>query len=116
LTDVRLFGSRARGDNRDDSDYDVVIIVPVIDEDHEQEVTASCAAPEVDLFFLRPTGLRPGMGRLRRWGDPPPNESEVLSNEEIALVLQDRARAVGLAHGLITDETITRALQVARPL
>jgi predicted nucleotidyltransferase len=46
VREVVLFGSRARGDARDDSDYDVVVVV----DRHSPEVRETLLAIEVDLL------------------------------------------------------------------
>jgi hypothetical protein len=116
LEEILLIGSRSRGTQREDSDYDVVIMVEDEDEDLEKRIATEFYCVQVDLFFLRPHGFRPGLGRLRRWADPPPNEKEVQMNDAFVLGLQNRAENIGLAHGLLSDATVASALEGAKPL
>jgi hypothetical protein len=107
-----MFGSRSRATHRPDSDYDIVIVLDVVDEPLERRIAVDHERPEVDLFFLRP-GSRTGFGRLRRWGDPPPTEREVATNSGIAVTVHERAREFGLAHGLLFDDAVERALSTS---
>jgi predicted nucleotidyltransferase len=116
LGEIALFGSRGRGTHREDSDYDVVIVVGAVDEALEKTIATEFYCDEVDLFFLRPRGSRPGFGKLRRWADPPPNEREVEMNVPVVLAIQNRAQDAGLAHGLLSDDVVDRALRGAKPL
>jgi predicted nucleotidyltransferase len=116
LGQIVLIGSRARGQARPDSDYDIVIVVGEVDEGREQAIAAEVDSPEVDLFFLRPIASRRGFGRLRRWGDPPPTEFELKQNDASVVRMRETLRTSGLAHGLLSDETVKRVLENGRPL
>jgi hypothetical protein len=49
-------------------------------------------------------------------GDPPPTEIELDLNDPTVVAMRERLRENGLAHGLLSDKTVERALEDARPL
>jgi predicted nucleotidyltransferase len=52
-----LFGSRARGDARDDSDYDVLVVLKEVTDDVRNtllELAASLLIEDVTVAFLKP--------------------------------------------------------------
>jgi len=78
---IVLFGSRARGDGTDDSDYDLLVIVP-------REARASTNA----------AGLR-----LALWDVPASFDLVVLSEDEVAAVRGFRS---GVVHRALTEGVV----------
>jgi uncharacterized protein len=56
-----LFGSRARGQAREDSDYDVAVVVrDLVDRRHVRRILSDLAYDHIlDGFFIRPIPLPP---------------------------------------------------------
>lgn len=59
VVEVRLFGSRARGDAKDDSDYDVAVFLRNTSDRLETiRILSDASYPHIlDGFFLNPIGL-----------------------------------------------------------
>ena len=51
-TEVRLFGSAARGELTDGSDIDLLVVVPKVNWEVEKKVTALCFAAELEISRL----------------------------------------------------------------
>jgi predicted nucleotidyltransferase len=78
---IVLFGSRARGDGKEDSDYDLLIVVP-----REARATASAARL-----------------RLALWDVPASFDLVVLSEDEVAAV---RGYRSGVVHRALTEGVV----------
>lgn len=70
IVEMRLFGSRARGDAQKDSDYDVAVFLRSDADSFETlELLSDAAYPHIlDGYYIRPIGLpatylRPAKGR-----------------------------------------------------
>lgn len=63
LLDVRLFGSRARGEGRTESDADVLIVLDRVDRADFDAVTDLCA----DVLLAHDLLVDPRLMSLERW-------------------------------------------------
>ena len=84
-----LYGSRARGDHRDDSDVDIMLVFAGAgpDYDTQVQVCSAMAAAQAQVNAALPPGVE--VTSFCNWADEPDNEPDVRFNPDFYRSVQD---------------------------